>query len=36
MVPAGTGNHGKMEKHFLVREKSGNFTQNTAKFILEN
>ena len=39
MVPTGTGNHGKpgkMEKHFLVREKSGNFTQNTAKFILEN
>ena len=39
MVPTGTGSHGKpgkMKKHFLVREKSENFTQNPAKIILEN
>ena len=30
MVPTGTGNqgkHGKMGKHFPVREKSGNFVK---------
>ena len=34
MVPTGTGNQGKpgkMERHFPVREKSGNFAQNTGK-----
>ena len=27
MVPTGTGKPGKMERHFLVREKSGNFVK---------
>ena len=34
MVPTETGNQGKpgkMGRHFPVREKSGNFTQNTGK-----
>ena len=34
MVPTGTGNQGKpgkMGRHFPVREKSGNFAQNTGK-----
>ena len=34
MAPTGTGYQGKpgkMGRHFPVREKSGNFTQNTGK-----
>ena len=31
MVPTSTGKPGKMAKHFPIREKSGNFTQNTGK-----
>ena len=31
MVPTDTGKPEKTERHFLVREKSGNFTQNTGK-----
>ena len=34
MVPTGTGNQGKpgkMGRHFPVREKLGNFTQNAGK-----
>ena len=27
MVPSGTGKPGKMGRHFLVREKSGNFVK---------
>ena len=39
MVPTGTGNQGKpgnIGRHFPVREKSRNFTQNTGKVTLEN
>ena len=39
MVPTGTGKPGEAERHFPVREKSGNFTQNTGNqkiIILEN
>ena len=31
MVPTWTGKPGKIRKLFTVREKSGNFTQNTGK-----
>ena len=30
MVPTPPGKPGKMGEHFPVREKSGNFTQNTG------